>query len=177
MKIAVYLASKSGNDPVYTEAVAELGHWIGSNHHDLVYGGSRVGLMGTLADAVKESGGKIYGVGVKVAKIQKVVHKDLDEHVEAETIQERKEIMMEKADAFITIPGSLGTLDEVTDIMAASKLGLSKKPCLIYNIKGYYDPLIAMLDNMVAEGFLSKSDISNVLFVKNLGEILDILCD
>ena len=175
MNIAVYLGAKSGDDPIYSQAVIELGKWIAGNGHDLVYGGSDIGLMGDLSNAVKDNGGRLIGVGVKVAKILAAKHHNLDEYEEAETVQERKEIMMKRSDAFITIPGSLGTLDEVTDIMAASKLGLSRKPCLIYNIKHYYDPLISMLDNMVNEGFLSRQEIENVHFVSNLEEIIDYL--
>ena len=172
MNITVFLGAKSGNDPIYTEAVHELGAWIAGNGHTLIYGGSSVGLMGALSDAVKENGGRIIGIGVKVEKILKVRRSDLDEYVEAENVQIRKELMVERSDAFIAIPGSLGTLDEITDVMAAVKLKLLCQPCILYNLKGYYEPLKAMLQKMMEEGFLSDSEVAGVTFADTFEDIV-----
>ena len=175
MNIAVFLGAKSGNDPIYTEAVRELGTWIAESGHALVYGGSKVGLMGVLSDAVRAHGGKMIGIGVKVEKIQKARRDDLDEYVEAENVQIRKELMVARSDAFIAIPGSLGTLDEITDIMAAVKLDLIKSPCILYNLKGYYEPLRAMLRTMMQEGFLSSDEVRGVTFADTFADIVTAL--
>lgn len=171
MNIAVYLGAKSGNNPIYAEKVKELGTWIAKNGHSLVYGGSNVGLMGVLSDAVKDNGGKLIGVGVKVQKIIDAKRRDLDVYLETDNVQVRKKMMMDMSDIFITVPGSLGTLDEVTDIMATLKLKIVSKPCFIYNIDGFYNPLIAMLDTMCEKEFLSKTEIENVHFIESLSEI------
>lgn len=171
MNIAVYLGAKSGNKAIYAEKVKELGTFIAQNGHTLVYGGSNVGLMGILSDAVKDNGGKLIGVGVKVKKIIDAKRSDLDVYLETDNVQVRKKMMMDMSDMFVTIPGSLGTLDEVTDIMATLKLKIVSKPCFIYNINGFYNPLIAMLDNMCNEEFLSKSEIENVHFISSLDEM------
>ena len=172
MNIAVYLGAKSGNDPIYTEAVRELGTWIAESGHTLVFGGSNVGLMGTISDAVKAHGGKLIGIGVKVEKILKARRSDLDEYQEAENVQIRKQIMVELSDAFIAIPGSLGTLDEITDVMAGVKLHLIGKPCILYNLKGFYEPLKAMLRNMMDEGFLSDNEVAGVTFADSFSDIV-----
>lgn len=172
MNIAVYLGAKSGNDPIYTEAVRALGAWIAENGHTLVYGGSNVGLMGALSDAAKEKGGRIIGISVRVEKILKVRREDLDEYIEAENVQLRKQLMMERSDAFIAIPGSLGTLDEITDVMATVKLHLTDKPCILYNLKGFYEPLRAMLKMMMAEGFLSSSEVDGIRFADSFDDIV-----
>ena len=175
MNIAVYLGAKSGNDPIYTEAVRELGAWIAKNGHTLVYGGSNVGLMGTLSDAVRENGGKLIGISVKVEKILNVRRDDLDEYIEAENVQLRKQLMMARSDAFIAIPGSLGTLDEITDVMATVKLRLTDKPCILYNLKGFYEPLRAMLRTMTDEGFLSSSEVDGISFADDFESIVKVL--
>ena len=172
MNIAVYLGAKSGNDPIYTEAVRELGAWIAKNGHTLVYGGSNVGLMGTLSDAVRENGGKLIGISVKVEKILNARRDDLDEYIEAENVQLRKQLMMARSDAFIAIPGSLGTLDEITDVMATVKLRLTDKPCILYNLKGFYEPLRAMLRTMTDEGFLSSSEVEGITFADHFEDIV-----
>ena len=175
MNIAVFLGAKSGSDPIYTEAVRQLGAWIAESGHTLVYGGSNVGLMAALSDAAKEKGGRIIGIGVRVEKILKARREDLDEYIEAENVQLRKQLMMERADAFIAIPGSLGTLDEITDVMATVKLRMTDKPCILYNLKGFYEPLRDMLRMMMKEGFLSNSEVEGICFADDFESIVQAL--
>lgn len=177
MHIAVYLGARYGNRPIYAAFVKELGQWIAQNGHTLVYGGSDVGLMSELASAAKDNGGKIIGVSVNIEEILKGMRKDLDEEYVAQDLHERKKLMMEHADAFVVFPGALGTLDEATDILEALKLKLMEKPCLIYNIDGFYDPLQALLNNMVDSGFLAEEELHYIKFVSNIGELSTTLQD
>lgn len=175
MRIAVYLGARYGARPVYAEFVRELGRWIAQNSHTLVYGGSDVGLMSELASAVKDNGGKVIGISVNIEDILKGIRKDLDEEYVAADLHERKKMMMERADAFVVFPGALGTLDEATDILEALKLKLMKKPCLIYNIDGFYEPLQALLQNMVNDDFLTEEELYYIRFVSNIGQLEDTL--
>ena len=171
MHIAVYLGARYGSRPVYAEFVRELGQWIAQNSHTLVYGGSDVGLMSELASSVKTNGGKMIGVTVNIEEILKGKRKDLDEEFVAADLHERKKLMMERADAFVVFPGSLGTLDETTDILEGLKLKLFQKPCLIYNIDGFYIPLKMLLDNMVKDGFLAQEELHYIRFVSDIDDL------
>ena len=171
MHIAVYLGARYGNRPVYAEFVRELGRWIAENRHTLVYGGSNVGLMGELASSVKDNGGRMIGISVNIEEILAGIRKDLDEEFVAQDLHERKKLMMERADAFVIFPGALGTLDEATDILEGLKLKLFEKPCLIYNIGGFYDPLKALLDNMVKDGFLAEEELYYIRFVSDIEDL------
>ena len=171
LRIAVYLGARYGSRPVYAEFVKELGRWIAQSGHTLVYGGSDVGLMGELASAVKNNGGKVIGISVNIEEIVNGIRRDLDEAYVADDLHERKKCMMERADAFVIFPGSLGTLDEATDILEGLKLKLLQKPCLIYNIDGFYDPLKALLQNMIDNGFLAGEELSFVKFVSDPGQL------
>lgn len=175
MHIAVYLGARYGNRPVYASFVKELGQWIAKNGHTLVYGGSDVGLMGELASAVKDNGGKVIGISVNIPEILRGVRKDVDEEYVADSLHERKQMMMDRADAFVVFPGAFGTLDETTDILEALKLKLMKKPCLIYNIDGFYEPLRALLGNMIDSGFLEDQELCDIHFVRDIGELSDTL--
>lgn len=175
MRIAVYLGARYGARPVYAEFVRELGRWIAQNGHTLVYGGSDVGLMGELASAVKDNGGKTIGISVNIAEILNGIRKELDEAYVAADLHERKKLMMERADAFVVFPGSLGTLDEATDILEGLKLKLFQKPCLIYNIDGFYDPLQTLLQNMVDDDFLTEEELRYIRFVSNISDLSNTL--
>ena len=151
LRIAVYLGARYGSRPVYAEFVKELGRWIAQSGHTLVYGGSDVGLMGELASAVKNNGGKVIGISVNIEEIVNGIRRDLDEAYVADDLHERKKCMMERADAFVIFPGSLGTLDEATDILEGLKLKL--------------------LQNMIDNGFLAGEELSFVKFVSDPGQL------
>ena len=171
MNIVVYLGSAFGNDPVYREKIHELGTWIGQNGHDLVYGGSKIGLMGILADAVLESGGRVTGVEPCFFIDQCRQHEGIDELIVTKDMFERRKTMYDMGDAFIAFPGGLGTLEEISDIMSAVQLKQTDKPYVIYNLNGYYDHFIALLDHMTAEGFLFPETRRNIRFAGDLEEI------
>ena len=175
MKIAVYCGSSSGDREEYAEGARKLGKMIAQKGHSLVYGGASKGLMGVIADAVLENGGKVTGVLPNIPLIQERRHKGLTEYVEADDITERKNIMLALADAYVALPGGAGTLDEVSDIMCLASLGLNKKPCVFYNILGYYEPLREMLEKMTASGFMTAKSRESLFFSDDIEEIAKII--
>ena len=137
MNVTVYLGSTPGNDPALMKAVRELGTWIGENGHDLVYGGSRCGLMGMLAESVLASGGKVTGVEPKFFVDAGFVYDDITTLYVTHDMSERKAKMIELGDAFIAFPGGTGTLEEIAEIMSKVALRHLSAPCILYNLNGY----------------------------------------
>ena len=170
MTIAVYLGSFEGKLPVYKEKVEELGRWIGSNGHTLVYGGSSIGLMGAVASAALSAGGHVTGVEPDffIEEYDQLADVDL---IPTKDIAERRTKMIEISDAFIAFPGGVGTLDEISEIIALINLNIIDNPCIIYNLNGYYDSLKALLEHMVEEGFLPKKCMEHVYFAENVEAI------
>ena len=171
MNIVVYLGSAFGHDPIYQKKIKELGNWIGRTRNDLVYGGSKIGLMGILADAVLEEGGHVTGVEPAFFIDQCRQHEGIDRLIVTKDMFERRQTMMEMGDAFIAFPGGLGTMEEITDIMSANQLNLSDKPYVIYNLGGYYDHFEALLDHMTEEGFLFEETRRKIIFCTDIKEI------
>jgi len=122
----------------------------------IVYGGGSIGLMGILADAALEAGGRVIGVIPGHLGEKEIAHAGLSELHVVRTMHERKALMMELSDAFIALPGGLGTLEELFEVLTWSQLGLHAKPCGLLNVRGYYDPLLALLDRAVEQGFLRR---------------------
>ena len=175
MNITVYLGSFDGYDDSLRVAVRELGEWIGKSNHALVYGGSKIGLMGVLAESVIESGGKATGVepGFFVEKV--LQYDDLTELIVTENMSDRKAKMIELGDAFIALPGGTGTLEEIAEIMSSVSLGMIKAPCIVYNHNGYYDSLKAQLEKMVELGLSSAERQKGIYFADSIDEITEIL--
>ncbi|MCR4782848.1 MAG: TIGR00730 family Rossman fold protein [Lachnospiraceae bacterium] len=171
MNIAVYCGSNSGNKDIYTKDAKALGEWIGKNGHSLVYGGAKNGLMGVVADAVIENGGEVIGILPNVPLIQERKQAGLTKYIETDTMAERKTLMIENSDAFVALPGGLGTLDELSEVMTLSYLKEVKGPIVIYNTDGYYEPLKIVFDKMCESGFAAESYFENVIISNDLGEI------
>ena len=168
MNITVFLGANMGDDQMFLFEAKALGKWIGEKGHKLVYGGSKIGLMGVLADAVLEHNGEVIGVEPTFFLEQKMQHERLTQLIETETIEERRAKIIELGDAFIAFPGGTGTLGEIAEVISQKKLGRTEKPAVLLNIEGFYDPLKAMLSKMVEEGFLDKTDFQKVFFAKNV---------
>lgn len=175
MNITVYLGANAGNDPALAEAVRELGSWIGANGHRLVYGGSRSGLMGQLAQSALDAGGTVTGVEPQFFVQQELQHDGLTELIVTKDMTERKTKMIELGDAFIAFPGGTGTLEEIAEVMSKVSLGHLDAPCILYDLDGYYAGLKALLAHMVEMGLSSPERQSGIYFVKNLDEIKSIL--
>ena len=175
MNITVYLGANAGNDPALAEAVRELGSWIGANGHRLVYGGSRSGLMGQLAQSALDAGGTVTGVEPQFFVQQELQHNGLTELIVTKDMTERKTKMIELGDAFIAFPGGTGTLEEITEVMSKVSLKHLNAPCILYNLNGYYNSLKALLAHMIEVGLSSKERQEGIYFAESLDEIKRIL--
>ncbi len=175
MNIAVYCGSSAGNDENYVESAKKLARWIGQSGNTLVYGGASKGLMGAVADSVLENGGKVIGVLPNVPQIQARKHTRLTECINTSSMAERKAKMIELADAFVALPGGIGTLDEITDVLSLSSLDVVKGPIVLYNTDGYYEPFRAVIRNIVDNGFGRSEYFERVLFSDDIDEIAGFL--
>ena len=175
MNITVYLGANEGNDPFLKEAVRELGAWIGTNGNTLVYGGSKSGLMGELAESVLQAGGKVIGVEPQFFIDAGFVYDEITELITTKDMSERKAKMIELGDAFIAFPGGTGTLEEISEVMSMVSLKHLQAPCILYNLNGYYDSLKALLNHMIAMGLSSEERQEGIYFAGNLKEVTDIL--
>ena len=175
MNITVYLGSNEGKDPALKIAVRELGTWIGRNHHTLIYGGSKRGLMGELAESVLMAGGKVIGVEPQFFLDMGFEYPEITQLIVTQDMSERKAKMVELGDAFIAFPGGTGTLEEISEIMSKVVLGHLDAPCIVYNLNGYYDDLRRLLNHMVEMELASEESLQGVTFAGNLGEIVEIL--
>ena len=153
----------------------ELGTWIGESGHALIYGGSKSGLMGAIADSVLRAGGKVTGVEPQFFIESEVQHDGLTELIVTKDMTERKRKMIELGDAFIAFPGGTGTLEEISEVMSMVSLKHLQAPCILYNLNGYYDSLKALLNHMIAMGLSSEERQEWIYFSGNLEEVTGIL--
>ena len=175
MNITVYLGANEGNDPALKNAVRELGTWIGESGNSLVYGGSKSGLMGELAESVLAAGGTVIGVEPQRFIDEGFLYDAITELIVTPDITERKTKMIELGDAFIAFPGGIGTLDEIAEIMSKVALQDLDAPCILYNLNGYYHGLKILLDHMITMGLSSEEKLQGIYFASDLSEIQKIL--
>lgn len=155
--ICVFCGSSFGTRASYAETAVETGRLIAEQGFRLVYGGAKVGLMGTVADAALKAGGKVVGVLPRALEEKELAHEGLDELHLVGSMHERKALMAERSDAFIALPGGAGTLEEIFEVWTWGQLGYHQKPCGFLNVDGYYDQLIAFLDHQTQEAFTKKA--------------------
>jgi uncharacterized protein (TIGR00730 family) len=153
-RVCVYCASSPGSDPAIHAATRALGRLLVAEGLELVYGGGKAGLMGVVADAVMEAGGKVTGVIPRRLFPREIAHRGITELIEVESMHARKTRMFELADAFIALPGGFGTLEELFEVTTWAQLGIHQKPIGVLNLGGYYDALLRFLDRAVQEGLL-----------------------
>ena len=175
MNITVYLGANEGNDPFLKETVRELGAWIGTNGNTLVYGGSKSGLMGELAEGVLQAGGKVIGVEPQFFIDAGFVYDEITELITTKDMSERKAKMIELGEAFIAFPGGTGTLEEITEVMSKVSLKHLDAPCILYNLNGYYDSLKQLLEHMIEMDLSSAEKQEGIYFAEDLEEIQRIL--
>ena len=161
--LCVYCGASSGHAPVYADAARLLGKTLADYQITLVYGGGRVGLMGIVADAVMNAGGKVIGVIPKALMDTEVGHEHISELRVVKDMHERKALMAEHADAFIALPGGLGTLEELFETLTWAQLGFHEKPIGLLNVNGFYDGLVDFLAHQIREGFL-RTEHAQLLF-------------
>lgn len=171
--VAVFCGSNFGVSPAYAEGAAALGRALAARGLRLVYGGTNKGLMGVVADAVLDAGGLVTGVINQRLHARGHLHPRLSAHEVAATMSERKMRMGALADAFIALPGGLGTLEELFEAATLTQLGEHSKPCGMLNVRGYFEPLRAMLEHAVAEGFMKAEHRDMVVIESDPARLLD----
>lgn len=175
MNITVYLGANEGNDPSIAESARELGAWIGKSGNNLVYGGSKVGLMGILAESALDAGAQVTGVEPQFFIDQAVQLDTITRLIVTDTMADRKAKMIELGDAFIAFPGGTGTLEEISEIMSKVSLKQLAAPCILYNLNGYYDHLKALLAHMIDMGLSTPERQEGIYFAETLDDIRVIL--
>ena len=153
--VCVYCGSRPGAEPVFAEVAGAVGRWIGDHGGQLVYGGGRNGLMGIVAEATLAAGGRVVGIIPKALVEREWAHENCTELHVVDTMHERKRLMAERADAFLALPGGIGTFEEFFEAWTWRQLGYHDKPVGLLNVNGYYDALLAFLQSTVASGFMS----------------------
>jgi uncharacterized protein (TIGR00730 family) len=172
-RVAVFCGSNSGARPAYGEGARALGRELAARDIGLVFGGGRVGLMGEIARAVVDAGGKVTGVIPEGLLLREVGFKELDDLRVVKTMHERKALMAELSDAFIAMPGGCGTFEELFEVLTWSQLGIHDKPCAVLDVEGYYAPLLELLDRGVAERFLRPEHRAMLLASSDPQHLLD----
>jgi len=173
--VCVYCGSSAGADPAFATAARALGKILAENGVRLVYGGGSVGMMGTLADAVLAHGGNVTGIIPEFLVDKEHMLAGAQEIIVTRDMHERKRVMFEKADAFVALPGGIGTLEELVEQLTWAQLGHHRKPILLVNIAGFWEPLLELIDHMNALGFLHAFRRLNYLITENVEEILPVL--
>ena len=174
-QLAVYCGSAPGSDPAFAEATRATAAAMVRERIELVYGGGRLGLMGLIADSVLELGGEVYGVIPQALVDIEVAHPSVTELHIVETMHERKAKMTELADAFLALPGGVGTLDEFFEAWSWNALGYHKKPFCLLNVKGYWDGLIEFIDHATESGFMSAARRKQLLVADTPEHALELL--
>jgi hypothetical protein len=173
--ICVFCGARFGNDPAARELATKLGELLARERIALVYGGGGVGLMGVMANACLKAGGRVVGVIPRFLLEREAGHPALTETVIVETMHERKLQMFDRSDAFIILPGGIGTLEEFFEVLSWRTLGLHTKPIAIVDVNGYWTALAALLQEVVAGGFAAPAHLDHVVFVKDLANLLPAL--
>ena len=172
-RICIFCGSSPGGNPGYFDAAQEMGREIVARNLTLVYGGGHVGLMGALADAVLDAGGSVIGVIPHALAVREIAHQRLTRLHVVGSMHERKALMAELSDAFVALPGGIGTLEELIEVYTWSQLRLHDKPLGVLNVAGYYDGLAAFLDHAVTEGFLPAAQRARLLTAAEPDVLLD----
>jgi uncharacterized protein (TIGR00730 family) len=174
-RICVFCGSSPGTRPEYGAAAEEMAAELVRRNIGLVYGGGNVGLMGIIADAVLRAGGEVQGVIPEHLMAREVGHRGLTKLHVVRSMHERKALMADLSNAFVALPGGLGTLEEFCEVVTWTQLGLHAKPCGVLNVLGYYSPLLAMFDHAVGERFLKPENRALVLARERPADLLQAL--
>jgi hypothetical protein len=171
--LCVFCGSKAGRDPIHKQTAESLGELLARRGISLIYGGGNVGLMGAMADACLAKGGRVVGVIPQILVDQEVAHTGLTGLHIVNSMHQRKALMADLADAFLALPGGFGTWEEFFEVLTWSQLRLQRKACALLNVEGYYDPLLALADRAVAEGFLRSANRDLLLADTDLERIIE----
>jgi uncharacterized protein (TIGR00730 family) len=174
-RLAVYFGSATGSDPRFADAAREMGEAIVERGLELVYGGGRLGLMGIVADTVINAGGTAYGVIPRALVDKEVAHTGLTDLFTVTTMHERKAKMTELCDAFVCLPGGIGTLDELYEAWTWNALGYHAQPFALLNTAGFWTPFVSMMEHICEAGFLSRPRLGQMLVADTPGEAINLL--
>jgi uncharacterized protein (TIGR00730 family) len=175
--ISVFCGSSFGNDDVFTEQTALLGKTLAEQNMTLVYGGAKVGLMGVLANSALAAGGKVIGVLPRFLRTKEIEHTGLSELILVDSLHERKAKMNTLCDGIIALPGGFGTMEEFFEILTWGQLGLHTKPTGMLNVKGFYNPLLTLVQQMVTSGFLKPANQQMLLVNSNVETLLNAMAN
>jgi uncharacterized protein (TIGR00730 family) len=171
--ICVFCGSSMGKNQVYKQSAASFGKLLAENNITLVYGGGKVGLMGVLADNALAGNGKCIGIIPQSIADLEIAHDHLTELHIVKNMQERKTMMMEMSDAFVALPGGLGTLDELAEVLTYNQLRIFDKPIGLLNVNSYFDPLVNFFDHGVTEGFIREEHRNNIIVSDNIVDLFE----
>ncbi len=171
--VCVYCGANPGTKPAYREAASLLGRTLAQRNIQLVYGGGNVGLMGVVADAALDAGGRVLGVIPESLERLEVAHRGLTELRVVRSMHERKLIMADHSDAFIALPGGIGTAEEIFEVFTWSQLGIHLKPCGLLNVAGFFDGFVSQISRMVNDGFLREEQARQLIIADAVPEILE----
>lgn len=173
MYIALYCGASLGKGTEYQQIATQVTDWMASHNYNLVYGGGHVGLMGLVADQVLAYGGHVKGVIPHFLANREVAHDQVKDLELVDTMSQRKNRMFEQADIFIALPGGIGTLEEIIEVVSWARVGQNSKPCIFINFNGFYDHIHAFCNHMAQEGFIDQYFVDNLLFAKDVAQLDD----
>ncbi|MDG2336124.1 MAG: TIGR00730 family Rossman fold protein [Myxococcota bacterium] len=172
-RLCVFCGSNRGDRPAYAQAARAMGQSLLERDLELVFGGGHIGLMGVVADTVLEGGGRVIGVIPRALEERELAHRGLTELHVVSSMHERKAMMEDLSDAFIAMPGGIGTFEEILEILTWSQLEIHPKPSGLLNVEGYYDKLIALLDQAIASGFMPASSLDSLYSGTDSGALIE----
>ena len=173
MNVAIYCGSSFGNNKIYEESAKLLAKKLAEKSLNIVYGGSIQGLMGIISNESLKYNNTVIGVITYDLMNKEIENKDITKIYKVETINQRKEKMEELSDAFIAMPGGYGTFEEIFEVISSAQIGYHKKPCVFFNVNGYYDYLIKFLENCLKEGFINKTYVDMLIISEDIDEIIE----
>ncbi len=171
--LCVFCGSSAGHDAIHAATARHVGRTLAQLGIGVVYGGGRIGMMGAVAEAALEAGGRVVGIIPELLMRREVAFEGLTELHVVRSMHERKQMMADASDGFIALPGGFGTFEELCEILTWAQLGIHAKPCGLLNVDGYYDPLLAMFDRAVAAGFLRQRHRAMMLAANDTAVLLD----
>ena len=171
--VCVFCGSSTGDNPRHADAAAELGNLLAGEGIEVVYGGGAVGLMGIVADAALAGGGRVTGVLPRGLFDREVNHRGLTELHEVDSMHERKQLMFDLSGAFVALPGGLGTLEELSEVMTWAQLGIHRRPIVVIDVDGFWSPLRDLLDRAVVTGYLPEQSLALVTWVNRVDGLID----
>ena len=171
--ISIFCGAHEGNNPIYAQEAKNIAEIIARKGINVVFGGGDVGLMKIVSDTALDNGVKALGISLRSLYELELSNPRLDEVIVAETLLDRKDVFMQRSDAFIVLPGGVGSLDELAEVMASNQLGIINKPIGILNTAGYYDHLIAWMNKAVAEGFISDANFDELIITDSCEDLVE----